>query len=154
MFAYVLFIGVTNEMTVQPVVWLERMVFYRERAAGVYSALTYALAQVTIEFPHVFTQAPLYSSVVYSMATFEWRVVKFMWHFFLMLYCTYLSYTFSGVVSVPVLVLWILFSGAMISRTRCPPWWRWFFSANPTGWCLYGLIASQYGDVETSQRCL
>lgn len=85
--------------------------------------------QVTIEFPHVFTQALLYSSVVYSMAAFEWTVVKFLWHFFL-LYFTFLSYTFSGmmaaaltanhkiaaVVSVPVLVLWILFSGAMISR--------------------------------------
>ncbi|GLJ25062.1 hypothetical protein SUGI_0479520 [Cryptomeria japonica] len=163
MFASVLFIGVTNEMTVQPVAWLERMVFYRERAAGMYSALPYALAQVTIEIPHVFTQALLYSSVVYSMAAFEWTVVKFLWHFFF-LYFTFLSYTFSGmmavaltannkiasVVSVPVLMLWILFSGAMISRTRCPPWWRWFFSTNPMAWCLYGLIGSQYGDVGTS----
>lgn len=53
MFASVLFIGVTNEMTVQPVVWLERMVFYRERAAEMYSALPYSLAQVCPDFWYV-----------------------------------------------------------------------------------------------------
>lgn len=50
MFASVLFIGVNNCNTVQPVVAIERTVFYRERAAGMYSALPYALAQVRIMF--------------------------------------------------------------------------------------------------------
>ena len=46
MYAAVLFIGVQNAMSVQPVVDIERTVFYRERAAGMYSALPYAFAQV------------------------------------------------------------------------------------------------------------
>lgn len=46
MYAAVLFIGVQNSTSVQPVVAIERMVFYRERAAGMYSALPYAFAQV------------------------------------------------------------------------------------------------------------
>ncbi|GLJ25052.1 hypothetical protein SUGI_0479420 [Cryptomeria japonica] len=62
------------------------------------------------------------------------------------------SHKIAAVVSVHVLVLWILFSGAMISRRRCPPCWRWFFSANLMAWCLYGLITSQYGDVGTSLK--
>lgn len=46
MYAAVLFIGINNCSTVQPVVAIERTVFYRERAAGMYSALPYAVAQV------------------------------------------------------------------------------------------------------------
>ncbi|KAF2301169.1 hypothetical protein GH714_020610 [Hevea brasiliensis] len=45
MYAAVLFIGINNCSTVQPVIAVERSVFYRERAAGMYSALPYALAQ-------------------------------------------------------------------------------------------------------------
>jgi len=46
MYAAVLFLGVQNASSVQPVVAVERTVFYREKAAGMYSALPYAFAQV------------------------------------------------------------------------------------------------------------
>ena len=46
MYTAVFFIGIQNSASVQPVVAVERTVFYRERAAGMYSALPYALAQV------------------------------------------------------------------------------------------------------------
>lgn len=41
-----LFLGVNNASSVQPIVAIERTVFYRERAAGMYSPFSYALAQV------------------------------------------------------------------------------------------------------------
>jgi hypothetical protein len=46
MYAAALFIGIQNAALVQPVVAFERTVFYRERAAGMYSALPYAFGQV------------------------------------------------------------------------------------------------------------
>ncbi|XP_057428191.1 pleiotropic drug resistance protein 1-like [Lotus japonicus] len=46
MYAAVNFIGVQNSASVQPIISVERTVFYRERAAGMYSALPYAFAQV------------------------------------------------------------------------------------------------------------
>jgi hypothetical protein len=46
MYAAVLLIGVQNGLTVQPIVDVERTVFYQEKAAGMYSALPYAFAQV------------------------------------------------------------------------------------------------------------
>ncbi|KAK1396864.1 ABC transporter G family member 32 like [Heracleum sosnowskyi] len=48
-----------------------------ERAAGMYSALPFALAQVAIEFPYVLGQALIYSTVFYAMASFEWTLLKF-----------------------------------------------------------------------------
>lgn len=41
-----LFLGVNNASSVQPIVSIERTVFYREKAAGMYSPLPYAAAQV------------------------------------------------------------------------------------------------------------
>ena len=45
-FTSVFFLGASNGFAVQPVVDVERSVFYRERAAGMYSAFPYAFAQV------------------------------------------------------------------------------------------------------------
>lgn len=47
MYAAIFFLGFQYGSTVQPVVSIERTVFYRERAAGMYSALPYAFSQVT-----------------------------------------------------------------------------------------------------------
>jgi len=49
MYSAVFFLGAMNASTVQPVVGIERTIFYRERAAGMYSALPYALGQVHIK---------------------------------------------------------------------------------------------------------
>lgn len=46
MYTAVLFLGLQNAASVQPVVNVERTVFYREQAAGMYSAMPYAFAQV------------------------------------------------------------------------------------------------------------
>jgi hypothetical protein len=51
MYAAILLLGSTNTCSVQPVVAVERTVFYRERAAGMYSALPYTFAQVSLTDP-------------------------------------------------------------------------------------------------------
>jgi hypothetical protein len=56
MYASVLFLGATNATAVQSIVAIERTVFYRERAAGMYSPLPYAFAQVTYFYAiHLFS---------------------------------------------------------------------------------------------------
>ncbi|KAJ8550813.1 hypothetical protein K7X08_000183 [Anisodus acutangulus] len=45
MYTAVLFVGINNCSTVQAIVAVGRTVFYRERVAGMYSALPYAMAQ-------------------------------------------------------------------------------------------------------------
>ncbi|KAM7493208.1 hypothetical protein LguiB_027817 [Lonicera macranthoides] len=161
MYSAVLFIGAGNVMTVQPVVSIERTVFYRERAAGMYSALPYAFGQVMIEIPYVFLQTLIYGVIVYGMIQFEWTVIKFFWYLFFMFF-TLLYFTFYGMMGVAVtpnhniaaivsscfLLIWNLFSGFIIPRTRIPVWWRWYYYICPISWTLYGLIASQYGDIK------
>lgn len=48
LFSSCIFVGVNNASSVQPVVSIERTVFYREKAAGMYSPVAYAMAQVGV----------------------------------------------------------------------------------------------------------
>lgn len=31
---------------------------------------------------------------------------------------------------------------------RIPGWWRWYYWADPISWTLYGLLTSQFGDID------
>lgn len=42
-YAACLFLGVNNASSVQPIVSIERTVFYHQKAAGMYSPIVYAL---------------------------------------------------------------------------------------------------------------
>uniref|UniRef100_A0A0D9UXG8 ABC transporter domain-containing protein n=1 Tax=Leersia perrieri TaxID=77586 RepID=A0A0D9UXG8_9ORYZ len=161
MYAAVLFIGITNATSVQPVISIERFVSYRERAAGMYSALPFAFSLVTVEFPYILVQSLIYGTIFYSLGSFEWTAVKFLWYLFFM-YFTLLYFTFYGmmttaitpnhtvapIIAAPFYTLWNLFCGFMIPRKRIPAWWRWYYWANPVSWTLYGLLTSQFGDLE------
>ncbi|PNX87539.1 pleiotropic drug resistance protein, partial [Trifolium pratense] len=141
MYAAVLLIGIKNSTSVQPVVSVERT--------------------VVIELPYVFVQSVVYGFIVYAMIGFEWHVAKVLWFLFFM-YFTFLYFTYYGMMAVAVTPnnhistivssafysVWNLFSGFVIPRPRIPVWWRWYSWINPVAWSLYGLVASQYGDVK------
>ncbi|KAI9106703.1 hypothetical protein K1719_022231 [Acacia pycnantha] len=159
MYVAVIFIGVENAATVQPLIAVERTVFYREKAAGMYSALPYALAQVMIELPHILIQTVIYGVIVYAMMGFEWKASKLLWNLFFM-YFTFLYFTFYGMMTMAITpnphvasvlastfyAVWNLFSGFVIPLSRIPIWWKWYYWICPVAWTLNGLITSQYGD--------
>ncbi|KAL4339219.1 hypothetical protein GQ457_08G020360 [Hibiscus cannabinus] len=161
MYAAVLFVGIANCSTVQPLVATERTVFYRERAAGMYSALPYALAQVLCEVPYVLFQTSYYSLIVYAMVGFQWTAAKFFWFFFVNFF-SFLYFTYYGMMTVSITpnhqiaavfaaafyAIFNLFSGFFIPRPRIPKWWIWYYWICPVAWTVYGLILSQYGDIE------
>jgi ABC-type multidrug transport system ATPase subunit len=159
MYAAVMFLGGTNTSAVQSVVAVERTVFYRERAAGMYSALPYAFAQVAIEVIYVAIQTFIYSIFLYSMIGFHWDALKFFWFYFYVCMC-FIYFTVYGMMLVALtpnyqiaaitmsffLNFWNLFSGFLIPRTQIPIWWRWYYWGSPVAWTLYGLVTSQVGD--------
>ncbi|ESW22604.1 hypothetical protein PHAVU_005G166500 [Phaseolus vulgaris] len=161
LYGSIFFVGVNNCQTVQPVVAVERTVFYRERAAGMYSALPYAIAQVISEIPYVFVQTIYFAFVVYAMVSFEWKVAKVLWFFFVSFF-SFLYFTYYGMMTVSITPnhqvasifgaafygLFNLFSGFFIPRPKIPAWWVWYYWICPVAWTVYGLIVSQYRDVE------
>ncbi|KAK6152321.1 hypothetical protein DH2020_014956 [Rehmannia glutinosa] len=162
-YAAVLFLGATNSTAVQCVVSIERTVFYRERAAGMYSALPYAYAQVAIETIYVAVQTAIYTLLLYSMIGFEWTIGKFFWFYYFMFTC-FVYFVLYGMMLIALtpglqvgaitasffLSFWNLFSGFLVPRTQIPIWWRWYYWGSPVAWTIYGLVTSQIGDL-TSQ---
>jgi hypothetical protein len=161
MYAAVMFVGCENCICVQPVVAVERTVFYREQAAGMYSAIPYALAQVVVEIPYVFVETLVYTLIVYPMMSFEWTLVKFFWFFYVSFF-TFLYFTYYGMMTVSIspngqvasifaaafYSFFNLFSGFFVARSKIPKWWIWYYWLCPVAWTVYGLVVSQYGDVE------
>ncbi|CAJ1886898.1 unnamed protein product [Sphenostylis stenocarpa] len=159
MYTAVMFLGTGNAMGVQPIVDIERTVLYRERAAGMYSTLPYAISQVAVEAIYNAIQTTIYSVFIYSMMGFEWKALKFLWFFYIMLMCL-IYYTLYGMMIVALtpsfhiavtfnsffLTIWNAFCGFIIPRTQIPVWWRWFYWASPNSWTLYGIVTSQLGD--------
>ncbi|KAI4348998.1 hypothetical protein L6164_009657 [Bauhinia variegata] len=159
MYSAVFFLGSTNASAVMPIVSIERTVFYRERAAGMYSELPYAFAQVAIEAIYTAIQTVIYAFILYSMMGFEWKAANFLWFYYFLLMC-FIYFTLYGMMLVALtpshqvaaismsffLSFWNLFSGFLIHRTQIPIWWRWYYWASPVAWTLYGVITSQVGD--------
>ncbi|XP_042473406.1 pleiotropic drug resistance protein 2-like isoform X1 [Zingiber officinale] len=157
-YAAVFFLGSSNSINVQPVVAVERTVFYRERAAGMYSAWAYAFAQVSIEVLYIVVQGFIYTILLFSMIGFTWRVSNFLWFFYFIVMCfTYFvlygmmavavtpNHQVAGIVSSFFFNFWNLFAGFLITRPELPIWWRWYYWGNPVSWTIYGVIASQLG---------
>ncbi|KAK9727139.1 hypothetical protein RND81_05G260600 [Saponaria officinalis] len=155
-----LFLGVSNASSVQPVVSVERTVFYREKAAGMYSPFAYAAAQALVEVPYIIAQTLMYGIITYFMIGFERTLSKFLLYLLFML-LTFTYFTFYGMMAVGVTPnqhfaavissafysLWNLLSGFLLPKRLIPKWWIWFHYIDPVSWTLRGLITSQLGDV-------
>ncbi|CAN6247786.1 unnamed protein product [Urochloa humidicola] len=157
-YAATFFLGASNCITVQPVVSIERAVFYREKAAGMYSPLSYAFAQACVEVIYNVLQGIMYTVLIYAMIGYDWKVDKF-FYFLFFITASFNYFTFFGMMLVSctpsallaniliafALPLWNLFAGFLIARPAIPIWWRWFYWANPVSWTIYGVMASQFG---------
>ncbi|BDA40539.1 Pleiotropic drug resistance protein 1 [Coccomyxa sp. Obi] len=157
-----LFLGIINSRTVQPVAANERAVMYRERAAGMYSELPFASAQCLIEVPYNLLQSLIFSCISYFMLGFDHTAAKFFWYV-LVIFLTLNLMTFYGVMAVYVTPdlafgsvisgffysFWNLFAGFLIGVNQMVPWWKWYWYINPISWTLYGIIVTQLGDDNT-----
>ncbi|XP_020230451.1 ABC transporter G family member 31, partial [Cajanus cajan] len=157
-----MFVGVNNSSSVQPIVSIERTVFYREKAAGMFSPIAYAAAQGLVEIPYIAVQTIIFGIITYFMINFERTAGKFFLYLVFM-FLTFTYFTFYGMMAVGVTPsqhlaavissafysLWNLLSGFLIPKASIPGWWIWFYYICPIAWTLRGIITSQLGDVET-----
>ncbi|KAJ0976761.1 hypothetical protein J5N97_012235 [Dioscorea zingiberensis] len=159
LYSFVVFHGTLITNVVPPIIATERTVFYRERAAGMYSAFTYALTQVSIEIVYGAVQSLLYSFLLFSMVGFEWQANKFLWFIYFMFMCSIYfalygmmvaaltpNLVFANIVISFIFCLWNLFSGFIVPKPLTPVWWRWYYWVCPMFWTIYGLVMSQLED--------
>lgn len=103
LYASVLFLGGNNATSVQPVLSIERTVFYRERAAGMYSPLPYAVAQVSI-----FTDKLIL--LVKNYICMSFLIVKRIWLYVLM---TFFFSVYQGIIEIPYVMIQTLIYGVI-----------------------------------------
>ncbi|CAD7702122.1 unnamed protein product [Ostreobium quekettii] len=159
LFVAMSFMGMTNLITVLPVVAAEREVYYKERAASMYQAAPYALASGLVELPYLAAQALVFTPIVYFMIQFEVSFEKIVF-FFIMFLESLSLYTFYGqmlvyLTPVPEIAqvlgafshfVWTLFNGFLIAESEMPRGWRWMNTIVPTTYIVHGLTASELGD--------
>ncbi|CAI5477819.1 unnamed protein product [Closterium sp. Yama58-4] len=157
-----LFLGWSNIATIQPIIAMERSIYYRERGAGMFVAIPYALAQGVIELPYLAVQARIYASITYLLIRFEWMPGKFLWYllfqFFTLLYFTCFGMMASAItpteglgtlLSAFVYSIWNLLWGFLLPQLEIRVYWKWLYWVNPVAWSLYGISVSQLGNVTT-----
>lgn len=157
-----MFLGNFNMFSIQSVVAVERSVFYKERAAGMYAALPYALSFQIVEIPYVAVQSTLYVCIMYFMIGFVADAGKF----FFFLLVTFLNswlLTTLGIfiacitpteelaytVSSAFIQLWAQFSGFAQRKPEIPAGWIWMYWITPLSYAVYALSVGQYGNVDT-----
>ncbi|KAL4419611.1 hypothetical protein ABPG77_001665 [Micractinium sp. CCAP 211/92] len=163
LFSSTLFVGISNCLSIQHLVAAQRTVFYRERAAGLYRVMPFALAQLLVEVPYLIVQASAggvggWCVCVRAMVWFARDAASFFWFFWdFLLTLTY--FTVLGIAAVnltPSVPLsnvlcsfffgfWNLLSGFLIPMPAMPGYWVWTAYINPVQWSIYGLSISQLG---------
>lgn len=159
MFSLAIFNGMFNCMTVMPIIFGERAVYYRHKAASMYSARALALAQGMAEIPYLAAQAIVMVVITYWMVGFQPVAWKF-FYFLLMFFLSVTMYTFLGqclVIICPNQLLaqllaaflnqmWTIFNGFLVPYPQTPAGWQWMSRISPTTWILYGLAGTQLAD--------
>ncbi|KAG2425082.1 hypothetical protein HXX76_013991 [Chlamydomonas incerta] len=161
MFSSSNFLGMTNLMSVMPVVGYERVVFYRERAASMYDAFAYGIAIAMVEMPYLLVQACTFVPIMYFGIGFELTAEAF-WYYFIVFFETIVFYTIFGQTLVYITpaqaiaqvvgggfnFLFNVFNGFIITYPEIPQGWKWMNRIVPPTWILYGLGVSQLGNNE------
>ncbi|KAL4448626.1 hypothetical protein ABPG75_005845 [Micractinium tetrahymenae] len=155
-------LGQVNMGSIVIVAAQERTVLYRERAAGMYSALMYVNAAALVELPWLLLQVFLFSPVAYFMIGFHGTAGHFFF-FLLVLYLALLVYTFFGqmclyitpnvqaaqALAAVLAGMFDIFNGFFLPKGEMPGQWRWAWYINPVSYMAYAIAADQLGTDET-----
>ncbi|CAI0410734.1 unnamed protein product [Linum tenue] len=129
-YSAVMFLGGSTCSAVMPIVSIERTILYRERAAGMYSEMAFAIAQVSIEATYVAIQTFVYCVILFLMIGYPWHLANFLWYYFficmsfiyfalygMMLVALTPGYQIAAITMSFFLTTWNIFSGFIILRT-------------------------------------
>jgi len=139
------------------VVIAQRSVFYRERAAKMYTVEPFNIGMFFAEVPYLFITGFLFVSIMYYMVGFDGDQPDF-W-FFMLIFTTYMSMmTFYGqflaimfptvqiaqTVGSAVVTIWNLFCGFLVPKGNIPNFWIWLYWLSPIHYALEAITVTQY----------
>uniref|UniRef100_A0A7S2WG22 ABC transporter domain-containing protein n=1 Tax=Mucochytrium quahogii TaxID=96639 RepID=A0A7S2WG22_9STRA len=148
------FVGILNMVTVLPVTFSERTVYYRERAAQTYSSRAYMFSIFVVELPYLVISIAVFVFIMYFLIGLPAQMVGYFFVVFWLYVslCTYLGQLIAiaspneivGQVLVGFLtVIFNLFSGYLVSRTQITVALQWVMWLSPSSYAFNGLASTQ-----------
>ncbi|OWY94423.1 ABC transporter, partial [Phytophthora megakarya] len=146
--------------SVLPITFLDRQVFYRERAAQTYNALWYFVGSTVAEIPYVFGSMFIYTAIFFWMVGFSGfgnAVLYWINISLLVLMQTYLGQLFvyclpsvelAALMGVMMNSLLYLFLGFNPPANAIPSGYQWLYTITPHRYSLSNLAALVFGECE------
>ncbi|CAM9671049.1 unnamed protein product [Chrysoparadoxa australica] len=150
--------GLLSNQSVIPTLFAKRLLFYRERSAGVCSTSSYWISQIICEIPHRAIATGLFSVVVYHMTGLNPSPGRF-WYFFLVMQMLTIVVTSccmlvaslcrtcqAAVTMYPALAFFFVAFGGFIVRTSSLPAYlgAWAPSCSFIRWGMEGLLMNEF----------
>ncbi|RLN61611.1 hypothetical protein BBJ29_007857 [Phytophthora kernoviae] len=149
-----------------PVYFAGRDVFYKQRRANFYRTSSYVVSMSVSQIPITLVESLVFGTFVYWMCGFVQSVGAYIL-FEVLLFLTNLAFSafffYISCVTVDVhvakplamvsLLISILFSGFVVTRTQLPGWFVWIYWIDPISWGLRSLAVSQYRH-DTFDQCV
>ncbi|KAM9966535.1 hypothetical protein ACTFIR_006755 [Dictyostelium discoideum] len=158
-----LMFGGMSGMSSIPIVNMERGVFYREQASGMYSIPIYLFTFIVTDLPWVFLSAIIYTIPMYFISglRLDPNGAPFFYHSFIS-FTTYFNFSMLAMVFATVLPtdeiahalggvalsISSLFAGFMIPPASIAKGWHWFYQLDPTTYPLAIVMINEFQDLE------
>ncbi|KAG7384386.1 hypothetical protein PHYPSEUDO_002647 [Phytophthora pseudosyringae] len=149
-----------------PVYFAARDVFYKQRRANFYRTASYVVSMSVSQVPITVVESLVFGTLVYWMCGFVptagayilFEVLLFLTNlafsaFFFYISCITVDVHVAKPLAMVSLLISILFSGFVVTRTKIPAWFIWIYWIDPISWGLRSLAVSQYRHAEFD-RCV
>lgn len=157
MFIATSFAGLMNQGVMLPVLAQQRAVFYRERAANMYTPEVYSLSVFLCEVPYLAVFSTVMATVYYWMAGLKDDAGVF-FAYLLMHWLVSVSYSCLGMAFASAIdgiesaqtnaslitTLYLLLSGTFAPWPTTPAGWAWFRWVNPSAYAVNSMASFQF----------
>eukprot|EP01113_Clastostelium_recurvatum_P037483 TRINITY_DN5489_c0_g1_i3.p1 TRINITY_DN5489_c0_g1~~TRINITY_DN5489_c0_g1_i3.p1 ORF type:complete len:1654 (-),score=318.95 TRINITY_DN5489_c0_g1_i3:50-5011(-) len=144
-----------------PGFFVERAVFYDQRASRWYKTWTYLMANIALEIPIALVESVLFGSILYWMVGLKASADAFI-YFLLMLFVVDLmaqifvrmlsiitpTVDLASTITPVVFSFFLLMCGFIVRRPVIPGWWIWMYWADPVHWAIEGLLSSELANTQ------
>ncbi|CBJ30625.1 conserved unknown protein [Ectocarpus siliculosus] len=152
-----MFVGSICMQTAIAAGFLERIVFYREKAANMYSSLAYVIGYTVAEVPYIVVITLAFCCIFYFVMGLAATAHQFFFYWmYFMLWVTFMvfngmmfvfiipSFSTAGVLAGTLVSMFSVFAGFLISPAKIPGLWLWAYYLNPLHYILEGMVSTQF----------